>query len=90
MRYWIACLCIGISLCGCQHFSLLTPDDFERGNVPRAQFARDNYGCQTKAVVEENMVGGSDVRGVYNRAYASCMAKLGYRNRNIDMLGIGG
>ena len=90
MRLWILAPVLATILCGCQHFSLLTREDFDRGNVSRVQFARDNYTCQTKAVVEQNMVGGSDTRGVYNDVYVSCMAKLGYRTKAIDMLGIGG
>ena len=64
--------------------------DFDRGNVPTVQFQRDNYECQTKAVIQQNETGGGDPRGVYNDAYAGCMTKRGYASNNIEFLGIGG
>lgn len=90
MRVWMTIGCLAIILCGCEHFSSLGPADFERGRASKVQFARDNYDCETNAIVEQNMVGGGDPRGVYNDAYTACMAKLGYPVRSVDMLGIGG
>lgn len=90
MRLWITVAFLVAALSGCQHYSLLTQEDFERGSVPKVQFERDNYTCATNAVVQQNIVGGGDTRGVYNETYAACMAKLGYRTRNIDLLGISG
>lgn len=78
-------------LSGCMHYTRLTASDFNRGHASTVKFARDNYECQTDAVVGENMVGaGGDLRGVYNRAYTACMKKRGYASNDIDLLGFGG
>lgn len=89
MRLWVLGASVLLMLSGCTHYTLLDSSDFDRGDVPTVQFARDNYECQTKAVIEQNEVRGGDVRGVYNHAYAGCMARRGYSSNNIELLGIG-
>jgi hypothetical protein len=76
---------------GCMHYAQLTPSDFSRGNVSPAKFARDNYECRTKAVIRENInQGGGDQIGSYNRAYATCMKRMGYGGDNIELAGFDG
>ena len=77
-------------LSGCAHYFSLAANDFERGGASDIQFQRDNAGCQTKAAVRQNEVGGGDPHGIYNEAYVACMAKRGYMANNVDLLGIGG
>ena len=77
-------------LFGCQHYARLTSDDFAQGHAPRIKFARDNYTCEVKATVQENITGGGDSVGIYNDAYVACMKKLGYQTSDIDLLGFSG
>lgn len=74
----------------CTHYVYVTADDFHRGSTSDIQFQRDDARCQALGTVRQNQVGGGDPRGVYNRAYAGCMEKLGHPSANIDLLGIGG
>lgn len=90
MRRYFVILASVLILPSCTHYSRLTSEDFEQGGAPTVQFARDNYECQTNAVIKENEAGGGDLRGVYNRIYAKCMTKRGYGTNNIELLGIGG
>lgn len=89
MRLVLMGVSIVMLLSGCTHYTLLDSTDFDRGSASRVQFSRDNYECQTAAVIRQNEAGGGDVRGVYNRSYARCMAKRGYATNNIELLGIG-
>ncbi len=88
MRLWFASICAAFALCGCQHYVELSQLDFDRGNVNRYRFERDNYLCGTKATVQQTRVGGGDPTGVYNDSYSACMEKLGYRANGVHTLGL--
>ena len=91
MRALLLAILMVTAVSGCEHYANLTADDFDRGNASRAQFARDNYECQTKAVVHENIARDvGDPHGDYNQTYLACMTKRGYRTTDIDLLGFGG
>lgn len=75
------------SLLGCGRLGNLTAGDFQPGSADPHQFARDNYDCQTEAVVRENIAGSGNLPAVYNRAYAACMSKRGYRQSATSVAG---
>jgi hypothetical protein len=91
MRPFLLAIFMAAAVSGCEHYANLTPDDFDRGGASQVQFARDNYECQTEAVVHENIARDvGDPYGDYNQAYLACMTKRGYRTTDIDLLGFGG
>lgn len=72
-----------VLLAGCEHYIDLHPSDFHAGTAAPDKFAKDNDGCQNKAVVAQARSGGNgDPHGIYNRVYRSCMETLAYRPMN--------
>ena len=76
---WIALGVAAFLLAGCEHYIDMSARSFNRGAASQDQFAKDNAGCQQKAMAAREQAGGNgDPHGIYNAAYRACMEGIGY------------
>jgi hypothetical protein len=84
--YWllpaVAALLVDV---GCAAFQAGATEDYERGQVSAAQFAKDGEVCAKQAEADQKQFGmGGDMdptNATYNRMFDACMRASGYRRK---------
>lgn len=70
---------------GCAVFKARAPEDYDRGQTPASQFAKDGEMCAKVADADQTRFGaGGDIdptHATYNRMFDACMRASGYRRK---------
>ena len=69
---------------GCSSFAVRTAENYDPGQVPRAQFVKDSEVCEKQAEADQKNLGmgaGDPTHATHNRMYDACMQAIGYRRK---------
>lgn len=72
---------------GCATFTARTVEDYDRGQAPAAQFAKDGEICTKQAEADQRQYGmGGEIdptHSTFNRMFDACMRASGYQRKQV-------